>query len=108
MDITSPEKAIEIAKALFVQEKSDTIDRKKVIYLSQTGDLERTIDGKTKRQNIIAAVDTTKKSTYVSSQFFEELKKSDNITFISDFETKEIKNIAVKPSKHVPNNTIKF
>ncbi len=108
MNVSDPEKGVEIAKTLFTWDKWHLISSSKVIYLSQHGKLKKTLpDWGRESMDVIVDVDIKRQRTTVGSQVKEFLWEELN-TYMLELADSHITfhDFTIKWAKKIEDNTI--
>ncbi len=80
LNISTPEKGVEIAKSLFSTEKSTEIPTAKIIYLSQPWKVNYIKQDESGDFDVIASINTKKKRNYISKSLASKLKQSQKVS----------------------------
>lgn len=80
INISTPDKGVEIAKSLFSPHKTTEITTAKTLYLSQQGKIYYEKKEELGSIDVITTINTKKKKNYVSKQIAQQLKQSQKVT----------------------------
>lgn len=80
LNISTPEKGVEIAKSLFSIEKTTEIPTAKTVYLSQPWKVKYIKQDDSGDFDVIASVNTKKKRNYISKSLANKLKQSQKVS----------------------------
>jgi hypothetical protein len=79
LDISTPQKWLEIARSLFAPIKDTSIPQSKVLYLSQKGTLSLTRDNETDDIDVVIVAKTQRSRNYASLEIIDAIKNADHV-----------------------------
>lgn len=79
LDISTPQKWLEIARSLFAPVKDTSIPQSKVLYLSQKWTLSLTRDNETDDIDVVIVAKTQRSRNYASLEIIDAIKNADQV-----------------------------
>lgn len=108
IQVSDPEKWVEIAQSLFNKSKSNIISSSKVLYLSQNWNLIFESDEKDSIEKVIVRVDLKRDRNFISQNLYNKIEKFSKWDIILDIPENEIrfKNLLFHVSDTLEKNEI--
>jgi len=79
LEISTPQKWIEVARSLFTPTKNSSIPQSKVLYLSQKGTLSLTTDNQTEDMDVVIVTKPNRTRNYTSLEIVDSIKNADHM-----------------------------
>lgn len=106
LDITTPEKGIEISKSLFSDERINEVREQNIVYLSQTWRLVYKKDNKKRALAVTVNAWIDKLQNYTSEKVFKKILWAESVNIDLWHHDKIFKNISLTSSDKIKGNKI--